>query len=148
MDTPPPPQRAHVCCAPRYTEHAINMRGAQICRLQHGFGQHKACHSVLSRNCSVCVCYPYLPLPVERGCVCFLVCFATQIAHTFQSSGIQNSHRKPPRRVHGLPPLASVQYYCIRSFTATTAMYVWSCVCVCAFCFVVLDAGVDAGFAW
>lgn len=34
-----------VCCAMschgRYTEHAINMRGAQICRLQHGFGQHK-----------------------------------------------------------------------------------------------------------
>ncbi|CAM9884564.1 unnamed protein product [Pylaiella littoralis] len=26
----------------RYNEHAINMRGAQICRLQHGFGQHKA----------------------------------------------------------------------------------------------------------
>eukprot|EP00903_Cladosiphon_okamuranus_P013542 g12614.t1 len=26
----------------RYTEHAVNMRGAQICRLQHGFGQHKA----------------------------------------------------------------------------------------------------------
>eukprot|EP00752_Nemacystus_decipiens_P009142 g8165.t1 len=25
----------------RYTEHAVNMRGAQICRLQHGFGQHK-----------------------------------------------------------------------------------------------------------
>eukprot|EP00904_Undaria_pinnatifida_P007369 jgi/Undpi1/3762/HiC_scaffold_16.g07131.m1 len=26
---------------PRYTEHAVNMRAAQICRLQHGFGQHK-----------------------------------------------------------------------------------------------------------
>ncbi|CAM9720967.1 unnamed protein product [Ectocarpus sp. 6 AP-2014] len=26
----------------RYTEHAINMRAVQICRLQHGFGQHKA----------------------------------------------------------------------------------------------------------
>ncbi|CBN76999.1 MORN domain repeat containing protein [Ectocarpus siliculosus] len=25
----------------RYTEHAINMRAVQICRLQHGFGQHK-----------------------------------------------------------------------------------------------------------
>lgn len=25
----------------RYTEHAANMRAAQICRLQHGFGQYK-----------------------------------------------------------------------------------------------------------
>ena len=25
----------------RYTEHAVNMRAAQICRLQHGFGQVK-----------------------------------------------------------------------------------------------------------
>ncbi|CAM9788914.1 unnamed protein product, partial [Choristocarpus tenellus] len=26
---------------PRYTEHAVNMRAIQICRLQHGFGVHK-----------------------------------------------------------------------------------------------------------
>lgn len=31
----------------RYTEHAVNMRGAQICRLQHGFGQHKVRKCVL-----------------------------------------------------------------------------------------------------
>ncbi|CAN0074684.1 unnamed protein product [Ascophyllum nodosum] len=26
---------------PRYTEHVVNMRAARICRLPHGFGQHK-----------------------------------------------------------------------------------------------------------
>lgn len=114
--TPPPATPTPLLC--RYTEHAINMRGAQICRLQHGFGQHKVC---LVTN-SWCVLTVW-------GAFGASVWFSDN-GTIPEGGGVQRSNRETPRMIYDLPPLV-VHHGIIRLFdycccSVNTAVFVFS----------------------